>query len=129
MARRYPPFEPAQVVEQRMYEGFPICADENPLQTFHSADWAERAEIAETFEDDRYRELARRLVFLNSPDVLTDPRRAQLQAWLENRLHGRDGVQAGRTIADALAELDNDSPTDQPLEAAAIRTWLQGLDS
>jgi exodeoxyribonuclease-1 len=41
MEQRYPPFEPAQVVEGRIYEGFPSRADENRLQTFHSADWAD----------------------------------------------------------------------------------------
>ena len=63
MEQRYLPFEPAQLVEQRMYEGFPSRADEGRMQSFHAADWPERAEIAETIENDRYRELARRLVF------------------------------------------------------------------
>ncbi|MFD1157933.1 exonuclease domain-containing protein [Roseovarius aestuarii] len=128
MEQRYPPFEPAQIVEQRMYEGFPSRADENRMQEFHKADWSVRAEIAEALEDDRYRELARRLVFVNAPEALTDPRRSQLQAWLRNRRHGRDGVEVGRTISGALAELDNDSSADQPPEAEAIRSWLRNLD-
>lgn len=128
MEQHYPPFEPAQIVEQRMYEGFPSRADENRMQAFHKSGWPERAEIAESFEDDRYRELARRLVFVNAPGVLPDPRQAQLQAWLRNRRHGRDGVEVGRTISGALAELDNDSSADQPPEAEAIRSWLRNLD-
>lgn len=129
MEQRYPPFEPAQIVEQRMYEGFPSRADEDRMQAFHKAGWSERAEIAEAFEDDRYRELARRLVFVNAPGVLPDPRRTQLQTWLRNRRHGRDGVEVGRTISGALAELDNDSSADQPPEAETIRSWLKSLDS
>ena len=94
MEHRYPPFEPAQVVEGRMYEGFPRRADESKMQAFHAADWGERADIAETIEDDRFRELARRLVFVNAPEALADMHRAQLQIWLQNRLHGPDRVKS-----------------------------------
>ena len=97
MEQRYPPFEPAQVVEGRVYEGFPGRADESKIQAFHAAVWADRAEIAETFEDDRFRELARRLVFVNAPEALADRHRAQLQIWLQNRLHGPDRVKTPRT--------------------------------
>jgi exodeoxyribonuclease-1 len=128
MAQRYPPFEPAKVVEQRVYEGFPTRADEQRMQAFHQCDWAGRAEIAETIEDDRYRELARRLVFLNAPETLPYARRLRLQAWLENRRHGRDQVAAGRTIADAILELDKKAETDNAPDTGAIRAWLLHLD-
>ncbi len=78
------------------------------------------AEIAETIEDDRYRELARRIVFHGQPDALPE-RRKLLGFWLQNRLQGRDGVEAGRTISDALTELDIGSSADQPPEAEIIR--------
>lgn len=128
MEERYPPFVPAQIVEQRMKEGFPSRADENQMQAFNKADWRERAEIAESFEADIYRELARRLVFANAPGGLPDPRRTQLQAWFRNQRHGRDGFEVGKTISGALAELDNDSSADPPPEAEAIRSWLSNLD-
>jgi len=127
MAQRYPPFEPAVVVEGRMYEGFPSRADETRMQTFHKAEWSERAEIAETFEDDRYRELARRLVFVNAPEALAGTRRAGLQNWMENRRHGRDGVEAGRTLADAMSDLEQ-AETERPADSgfiAAIKRWLE----
>ena len=124
MEQRYPPFEPAQVVEQRMYEGFPSRADESRMQVFHLGDWYKRAEIAETIEDDRYRELARRLVFVNAPEALAGTRRAQLQTWLQNRRLGREDVVAGRTIGDAILELEEGTRSDQTSEAEAIRMWL-----
>jgi exodeoxyribonuclease-1 len=129
MAQRYPPFEPSQIVEQRMYEGFPSRADEGRMDAFHVASWVERAEIAETIEDDRYRELARRIVFHGQPDALQPERRQMLEVWLQNRLQGRDGVEAGRTVSDALAELDNDPSADQPPEAEIIRSWLKSISS
>jgi exodeoxyribonuclease-1 len=129
MAQRYPPFEPAQVVEQRMYEGFPSRADESRMQAFHAAGWDGRAEIVEAIEDDRYRELARRLVFVNAPEAMSTARRDQVRAWLENRRRRRDGVVAGRTISDALAELENEAPTDDSPETVAIRSWLLAFEA
>ncbi|MDG1431650.1 MAG: exonuclease domain-containing protein [Paracoccaceae bacterium] len=127
MAQRYPPFEPALVVEGRMYEGFPSRADETRMQAFHKAEWSERAEIADSFEDDRYRELSRRLVFVNAPAAMTTARRDQLQNWLNNRRHGRDGVEAGRTLADAMSDLEH-IETERPADSetiATIKHWLE----
>jgi exodeoxyribonuclease I len=123
MQQRYPPFEPAQVVEGRMYEGFPSRVDEARMQAFHAAGWVERAEIAETIEDDRYRELARRIVFHGQPDALQPERRQLLGVWLQNRLQGRDGVEAGRTMGDALRELDEH--TNATGAVSDIRKWLE----
>lgn len=125
MEQRYPPFEPAQVVEGRMYEGFPSRADESKMQAFHAANWADRAEIAETFEDERFCELARRLVFVNAPETLDDSRRTQLQAWLQNRLRGREGVEAGRTLPVATEELEKlTQERGETVEIETIRDWL-----
>jgi len=125
MAQRYPPFEAAKVVEGRMYEGFPSRADESRMQAFHAADWDGRAEIAETIEDDRYRELARRLVFVNAPEAMPTARRNQLLTWLENRRHGREGVDAGRTLPVAWEELEKlTQEKGDSKKLVAIRDWL-----
>lgn len=127
MQQRYPPFESAQVVEGRMYEGFPSHGDEARMQAFHAAGWDTRAEIAETMEGDRYRELARRIVFYGQPDVLRPELRRGLETWLHNRLQGREGVEAGRTISDALMELEQSAGPKEAL--SAIRVWLGSLMS
>jgi exodeoxyribonuclease-1 len=125
MQQRHPPFEPAQVVEGRMYEGLASSADESRMEAFHAAGWAECAGIAETIEDDRYRELARRLVFVNAPDALADSYRGQLKIWLQNRRHGREGVEAGRTLKDALEELDRlTQEQGEGTQISKIRAWL-----
>ena len=110
-----------------MYEGFPSRADEARMQAFHAAGWIERAEIAEAIEDDRYRELARRIVFHQQPDALQPERRQMLEVWLQNRLQGRDGVEAGRTLGDSFKELEDTSPSDSSAQTAvsAIRAWLE----
>ncbi len=131
LAQRYPPWPAEEVVEKRMYEGFPSRADEGRMQAFHAASWPKRAELTETFEDDRLRELGRRIVFLEKPEVLRPELRQGLETWLRNRLHGREGVEAGRTVLDALSELQESSPSD-PVEHVAvsdIRVWLENMAS
>ena len=128
LAQRYPPWPAAEVVEARMYEAFPSRADEAHMEAFHRATWSERADVAETFEDDRPRELARRLVFQNAPEVLSEGARTALQAWQGNRLHGREGVEAGRTVPAALDELEKlAAEHDETQELAQIRAWLLSL--
>lgn len=98
------------------------------MQAFQAADWDARAKIAETIENDRYRELARRLVFVNAPESLAESCRGQLNIWLQNRRHGREGIEAGRTIEDAMAELERETSTDQSPETEAIRSgWILGF--
>lgn len=111
-----------------MYEGFPSRTDESRMQAFHAADWAERAEIADAIEDDRRRELGRRLIFENAPATLDKARRSQLEAWLENRREGKDGVETGRTLAAARDELDRlIAEKGESRELSAIVNWLATL--
>lgn len=83
------------------------------------------AEIAETFEDDRLRELGRRIVFLEHPEVLRPELRQSLETWLHNRLHGREGVEAGRTLEKAVQEAEKIAAQggDKPA-VQEIRAWL-----
>ncbi|WP_413717945.1 hypothetical protein [Silicimonas sp. MF1-12-2] len=96
------------------------------MQAFHAATWPERAELVETFEDDRLRELGRRIVFLERPDALRPELRTGLETWLHNRLHGREGVEAGRTIADAVCDLEGVTADENNTTALKeIRRWLE----
>ena len=66
-------------------------------------------------------------MFLEQPEVLRLELRQELETWLHNRLHGREGIEAGRTLDDALSDLDDiaddESNSSAPQE---IRHWLQG---
>ncbi|WP_375692112.1 hypothetical protein [Pseudooceanicola sp. LIPI14-2-Ac024] len=111
-----------------MYKGFPSRADEGRMQAFHAATWQESAELVETLEDDRLRELGRRILFFEQPEALRPELRQVLETWLRNRLHGREGVEAGRTIGDALADLDGiivDETNASALQE--IRNWLENI--
>ncbi len=126
MLQRYPPFEPSQVVEKRMYDGFPSRDDEARMMAFQRASWAERADLIETFNDDRLRELGRRLVYFEAPELLKPEQRSSLDTWLQNRKQGREGIEAGRTVEAALAEIEelNNDNTASRDAVAVIREWL-----
>ena len=128
LAQRFPPREPSLIVEERIYEGFPSRADERRMAAFHRANGAERAELVESFEDDRLRELGRRLVYFENRDEFDPARRAQLDTWLNNRRLGREGVAAGRTIDAAQTELEElASSSEHATELGEIRDFLAGL--
>jgi exodeoxyribonuclease I len=129
LAARYPPTEAAEIVEQRIHDGFPSKADQRRMADFHDATWEERTRLVETFEDERLRELGRRLIFLEEPSALDPQSRDQLEGWLKNRRNGREGVKAGRTIADALEELDKlgNETADRATAVDEIKDWLSAL--
>lgn len=111
-----------------MYEGFLSRADNLQMGKFHRASWPERAEIAETFEDERYRELARRLVYEYQPAAIDEALRTRLDVWLENRRHGRDGIEAGRTLEDAQRKVEELKDEGEPnSDLAQIVSWLFSL--
>ncbi|WP_299698832.1 exonuclease domain-containing protein [uncultured Tateyamaria sp.] len=128
LAQRYPPRLVEEVVENRMYEAFPNRGDVRRMQVFHTSSWPDRAELVETFDDDRLRELGRRIVFLEQPEVLRPELREGLVTWLDNRLHGREGVEAGRTLNNALSDLDDIAADESnTLALQEIRRWLEGM--
>ena len=128
LAQRFPPRAPSLIVEERIYEGFPSRADEHRMAAFHGASGAERAELVESFEDDRLKELGRRLVYFENRDKLDPARRAQLDTWLNNRRLGREGVAAGRTIDAAQTELEElASSSEHGTELGEIRDFFAGL--
>lgn len=112
MAERWPPRGPSPHVEERIYDGFPNQADSAAMARFHDAPWLERARIAASFEDDRLRTLAERIIFEEKPEVLSPERRAAMEAWRYERLtqSDNDGLDKDRrrwlTVEEALMELE-----------------------
>ena len=63
-------YSPSPHVERQIYDGFWSNADGQMLEAFHRAGWEERVVIAERLDDPRLVWLARRLVFVERPDLL-----------------------------------------------------------
>ena len=103
-ALRFADKEPPAHVEQRIYDGFPNAADEALMEQFHQADWGERSTLAAQIEDPRLGEFARRLIYFERPEVLSEAQSAELSAWMANRVLTEDESVPWMTVRKALRE-------------------------
>ena len=105
-ALRFADEGPPAYVEQRIYDGFPNAADEARMEQFHQADWGERSALAAQIEDPRISEFARRLIYFERPEMLTDAQSAELSAWMVTRVLTEDEGVPWMTVRKALRETD-----------------------
>ncbi|MDP6722034.1 MAG: hypothetical protein QGF59_25420, partial [Pirellulaceae bacterium] len=71
LAKRYADGEPSPYVEKKMYDAFPSKPDEAIMSEFQTADWQGRLELAKRLSDLRLRDLARRLIYCEKPELLS----------------------------------------------------------
>lgn len=82
-----PVYPPSVHVEEQIYErGFPPTEDEIIMRRFHDASWEERADLYRQLNDNRYRQLARRLIFFERPDLLAAEQLAAIDKGMRERL-------------------------------------------
>jgi exodeoxyribonuclease-1 len=71
LAARFADREASVHVEEQIYAGFYTHADQRLLDQFQAAEhWEDRLHILDKIQDERARQLGRRLIFLNRPDLL-----------------------------------------------------------
>ena len=98
--------DPPAHVEQRIYDGFPNAADEARMKQFHQVDWGARSALAAQIEDPRLGEFARRLIYFERPEMLSQAQSAELSAWMANRVLTEDESVPWMTVKKALREAD-----------------------
>jgi exodeoxyribonuclease-1 len=113
--------DPWPHVEQQIYDAFISNADEAVLEAFHDAPWEQRQGLLETLEDIRLKQLGRRLIFLERPDVLPDGMRQKLTVSMAKRLIDGDGAGTWLCLQRAIQEADDLIS----LATAEQRTFLQ----
>lgn len=121
------PPAPSDLVEDRMYEGFPSRADERRRDVFHTLPWAERHAHCAAFEDDRLAELAVRLIHAERPDLLPRDVRADLDRTWAERLLSPDPAVPWTTVPKARGEIAR-LRAERPEAADALddlADWLQ----
>ncbi len=101
-------FEPSEHVELQIYgKGWPSSEDIELSRRFHLSPWEERPGIASQFSDRRFRRLARRLIYFERPDLLSETDRAAIDADIARRIRGDwESETPWMTIPKALTELD-----------------------
>jgi exodeoxyribonuclease-1 len=114
-------------VEEQIYDGFISNADQKILEAFHESPWERRAELLDKLSDRRLRQLGRRLLFLERPDLIAGrSRAAQARKMAERLLDSADDV-PWLTLHKALVELDailaSATASELPF-LCAHRTWL-----
>jgi exodeoxyribonuclease I len=119
MADRYPPFDPPEYVEQRIFESFPSRGDSSLMATFHASPWDERLSIVSRFEDERLRELGERLIYLESSDVLPEDMRRRHDDWRNARIHAGPNL-PWVTVGSAVEELTGLSSSDEGNEQTLL---------
>ena len=100
---------PAQeIVEQRIYDGFPSEADKLWRDRFELAPWAEKVKLIEGFEDERYRELAERIVCYQKPEFASDEMIERFQSFVKTRLFSKGPwlKDRGQTLDQAIVEAE-----------------------
>lgn len=95
----------SSMLEEQIYRGFPSSRDAMLMREFHQASWPGRVEIAERFEDGRYRRIAMRIIFNHRPDLLSGETRKVFSAAVARRWLA-EGKPKWVTIARALDEID-----------------------
>tara|TARA_Y100001935_G_scaffold229317_1_gene208920 strand:- start:47 stop:1453 length:1407 start_codon:yes stop_codon:yes gene_type:complete len=83
------PFYPAkEFIEQQVYEGFPSPDDARLFQEFHkSEDFETKHNIAIRIKDDRYREFAKRILYLHFPDRIDSKIKKNISELMHKRLN------------------------------------------
>ncbi len=109
--QEYP--EPTHV-EEKLYSGFSSSSDVALCNRFHAASWDERAKIARSFEDDRLRELAQRIIYTERRSSLPSEKAQEMDIDLANRLMSLNAKppsveQALKEVADERASSTDDA--------------------
>ena len=130
LAGRYKVMEPSPHVEEKIFDGFFSNIDTRLMAQFQLGDWEEKLAVARQLEDPRLREIARRQIYFEQPDLLSKTVRKDLDGWIVNRLSIKETSVPWRTIPDAIAEADKLSRNTNIKDKASIglvKEFILGL--
>ena len=99
-------YEPWPHVEQQIHDTFISDKVKRRLAVFHQSPWEERSALLEEIEDQRLKQLGRRLIFIERPDVLPPSTRLQMTVAMARRVITGDGAGTWRCLEHAIEEAD-----------------------
>ena len=74
-----------KTIEEKIYGGFYSNEDKSILEQFQLASWEERLNLLSRFSDERLKQLGRRLIAFNAPELLTTKEQDAFDAYLKNK--------------------------------------------
>jgi len=101
------------------------------MDQFHQTDWHGRRKIAEQLSDRRVREYARRLIYMEAPGVLSDGARAEMDAWIKDRVLTENAAVPWKTVPKALEEVNKllaKSVNRDVANMTDIKSFIEGLE-
>ena len=125
------PFEPAEHPEGAIYENFPAFdQDAAAMRAFHDAAPAEKPQAMERLTDKRFRSFAKRIIFDNFPELITDADKAAYDRAIVERLNREDEVPWG-SVVKALEDVANllESNPDRRDEIDRITAFIRTIAS
>jgi exodeoxyribonuclease-1 len=115
-------------VERQIYNGFWSSADKRRAERFHVAEWPERARIAEELEDARLRWLARRIIWVERPDLCSEHHAGEFARLKAKRLlASKDECGGWNTLtraADELGAMMDNLPPDRVEAFLKLRDYI-----
>jgi exodeoxyribonuclease-1 len=79
-----------KTIEQKIYGGFYSNEDKSILEEFQLASWEERLSLLSSFYDERLKQLGRRLIAFNAPELLTTKEKNAFDEYLKNKWEAED---------------------------------------
>ena len=77
-------------IEERIFESFPSPQDKKLMIEFHTAPNTKKYEVSKQFKDERYKELAIRIIFEIAPQTLPEQERRNYELEIQERFNDDD---------------------------------------
>ena len=94
-----------KTIEQKIYGGFYSNEDKSILEQFQLASWEERLNLLSRFSDERLKQLGRRLIAFNAPELLTTKEQDAFNEYLRNKWVSEEEKTKWTTIKDVKKQL------------------------
>ena len=79
-----------KTIEEKIYGGFYSNEDKSILEEFQLGSWEERLNLLSRFSDERLKQLGRRLIAFNAPELLTTNEQDAFDSYLKNKWETED---------------------------------------
>ena len=109
------------IVEQKIYDGFSSSADKLWMERFEISTWSEKVKLVDGFEDERYRELAKRIICYEKPEFATEEMLENYQNLVKSRLFTKGPWNSpGETLDQAIHKVELALGDEEDLEKKEI---------
>ena len=95
-----------KTIEQKIYGGFYSNEDKSILEEFQLVSWEERLNLLSKFSDERLKQLGRRLIAFNAPELLSSNEQDAFNAYLKNKWTSEEEKTEWTTIKNIKEQLD-----------------------